>query len=202
VIRLAKALTLVTLVAALLTIAFQIVVVPTASMEGTVLVGDHLLVDRFAYGPNIPFTRYRLPMLKTVQRGDVVSFHPPGRAGEVYLKRVIAVGGDRVQWYEGRVLVDGVAERDSNVHAAKCGKTSSASIVPPGQLYVLGDNREHSEDSRYFGTVPEQNVIGEPVMVLWSFRSASQQWLRSRLAVYLDHPVTRLRWRRLFQKIG
>lgn len=166
------------------------------------LVGDHLLVDRFAYGPNIPLTRHRLPILKQVQRGEVVSFHPPGRGDEIYLKRVIAVGGDRVQWFGGRVYVNGAAERDSNVHATNCVKTSAVTIVPAGQLYVLGDNREHSEDSRYFGTVPEQNVIGEPVMVLWSFRSASQQWLRSRLAVYLDHPVARLRWHRFFQKIG
>jgi signal peptidase I len=74
-------------------------------------------------------------------------------------------------------------------------------IVPPGELYLLGDNRDHSEDSRSFGTVPEQNVIGEPVLVLWSFADPSERWLKSQVAVYFDHPLERLRWERLFRRV-
>ena len=195
----AKILALVAIVAALLSVAFEVVVVPTASMEGTVLVGDHLLIDRFAYGPEIPFTHVRLQRFKRPQRGDVVSFHPPGRGNEVYLKRVVAVGGDRVEWREGVLFVNG--ERRVEPYAQSGVETSRAMVVPAGQIYVLGDNRRHSEDSRVWGTVPEGNVIGEPVVVMWSIASPTERWLRSQLAVYLDHPVAHLRWERFLQRV-
>jgi len=201
VIRAAKILTLVLLVAALLSVAFQVVVVPTASMEGTVLVGDHLLIDRFAYGPAIPFTHLRLPRMNHVRRGDVISFHPPGHTNDVYLKRVIAVGGDRVESRDGELYVNGQRRVERYAQCAKCGRGSPEIIVPAGELYVLGDNRDHSEDSRNFGTVPERNVIGEPVIVLWSFSNPTRSWLRSQVAVYFDHPVAHLRWHRCFQKV-
>lgn len=193
--------TLVGLIATLLSIAFQVVVIPTASMEGTVLVGDHLLIDRFAYGPKLPFMEARLPRLKTISRGDVVSFHPPGREREVYLKRVIAIGGDRVESRAGELYINGVRRAEPYVQCTRFCKGSRELLVPAGQLYVLGDNRDHSEDSRNFGTVPEQNVIGEPVLVLWSFADPTERWLRSQVAVYFDHPVAHLRWERFFQKV-
>lgn len=179
----------------MLSVAFQIVVIPTISMERTVLVGDHLLIDRFAYAPEIPFTHIRLPRLKKVERGEVVSFHPPGRSGEVYLKRVVAVGGDLVEVRGAALYVDG---RIIEPHA---GEKAVSRVVPAGELYVLGDNRDRSEDSRYFGTVPESNVIGEPVMVLWSFAAPTRVWLKSATAAYLHHPIARLRWDRFFQPV-
>lgn len=183
---------------ALVAVGFQVVVVPTASMEGTVLVGDHLLIDRLAYGPEIPFTHVRLPRLRKARRGDVVSFHPPGREGEVYLKRVIAVGGDRVEWREGELFVNGGRRVEPY---ARSGTGSRELVVPRGEIYVLGDNRNHSEDSRVWGTVPEQNVIGEPVVVMWSIASPTERWLRSEMAVYLDHPVAHLRWERFMRRV-
>jgi signal peptidase I len=201
VIRATKIIVLVGLVVSLLSLAFQIVVVPTASMEGTVLVGDHLLIDRFAYGPEIAFGHLRLPRLKKVQRGDVVSFHPPGRAGEVYLKRVVAVGGDRVESRDGVLYINGEPRLEKRARFEMWPAGAQQLVVAPGQLYVLGDNRDHSEDSRKFGTVPEVNVIGEPVMVLWSFANPTREWLRSEIAVYFDHPVAHLRWERFFQKV-
>ena len=193
-IRAAKIGALVLLVTATLSIAFQVVVVPTASMERTVLVGDHLLIDRFAYGPTIPFTQVHLPRLKKVQRGDVVSFHPPGKGNEVYLKRVVALGGDRVEIRGSGLCVNGkLVERHAQGMADM--------VVPSGQLFVLGDNRDRSEDSRSFGTVPEANVIGEPVMVLWSFAVPTREWLQSQTAAYFNHPIARLRWERFFRRV-
>ncbi len=188
---------LLALIAALLSVAFQIVVVPTPSMEGTVLVGDHLLIDRFAYGPEVPVVHWRLPRLKSPQRGDVVSFHPPWRGSEVYLKRVIAVGGDRVQWHNGMLYVNGEAIPGTLSGA----KNSPESIIPAGRIYLLGDNRRNSEDSRVWGTVPETNVIGEPVMVMWSIASPTDRWLHAQLTVYFDHPLAHLRWSRLFRLV-
>jgi signal peptidase I len=179
---------------AIFAIGLQIVVVPTASMEGTVLVGDHLLIDRLAYGPQLPFTHLRLPRLRKVRRGDVVSFHPPQRESEVYLKRVVARGGDRVESRSGELYING---RQQGARYAN----AQSFIVPRGELYLLGDNRGHSEDSRAFGPVPEENVIGEPVMVLWSFADPSERWLQSQVAVYFDHPLERLRWERFFRKV-
>jgi signal peptidase I len=172
-------------------------------MEGTVLVGDHLLIDRFDYGPQIPFLGVRLPRLKTPQRGDVVSFYAPVSDGDVYLKRVVAVGGDRVQWRNGVLFVNGLQEQRWEPYA-EIGHVATATpdmIVPPGRLYLLGDNRDHSEDSRFWGTVPEANVIGEPVIVLWSIAGSTQRWLRSQTAAYFDHPVAHLRWQRFFQPV-
>lgn len=176
-------------------LAFQVAVVPTPSMESTVLVGDHLLIDRLSYGPPIPFTDLRLPRIKKVRRGEVVSFHPPGRPADVYLKRVVAVAGDRVETCGSAVYVnEAVADR-------ACGSGRRTLVLAEGELYMLGDNRDRSEDSRYFGPVPEANVIGEPVIVLWSFAHPTDRWLKSRVAVYFDHPVRRMRWARLFQRV-
>ncbi len=179
----------------MLSIAFQVVVVPTASMERTVLVGDHLLIDRFAYGPTIPFTQVRLPRLKKVQRGDVVSFYSPRTGDQVYLKRAVAIGGDRVEICGGELYVNGVlVERHASI-------ADVGTVVPAGQIYVLGDNRDRSEDSRSFGTVRENSVIGEPVVVLWSFAVPTREWLESQTAVYFNHPVARLRWSRFFRVV-
>lgn len=191
---------LLVVLAAFLRFALQVVVVPTPSMEGTVLVGDHLLIDRLAYGPEIPFTHFRLPCLKSVRRGDVVSFHPPGHSNEVYLKRVAAVGGDRVQWRNGALYVNGDREAEPNT-APTYAENSPDFLVPSGQIYLLGDNRNHSEDSRSWGTVPDRNVIGEPMLVLWSFASPTRQWLRSTTAAYFDHPIDHFRWQRLFRRV-
>jgi signal peptidase I len=180
--------------AAMFAIGLQVVVVPTASMEGTVLVGDHLLIDRLAYGPQLPFTNFRLPRLRKVRRGDVVSFHPPGGVNEVYLKRVVAREGDRVESHAGELYINGLPQ-GARYWGAK------SFLVPSGQLYLLGDNRDHSEDSRSFGAVPERDVIGEPIVVLWSFADPSQLWLQSQVAVYFDHPLERLRWQRFFRKV-
>jgi signal peptidase I len=113
----------------------------------------------------------------------------------VYLKRVLALGGDRVETRRGEIYVNGALIEPHSFGA------NATALVPAGQLYVLGDNRRHSEDSRYFGTVPESNVIGEPVMVLWSFAIPTREWLESRTAAYFNHPIAHLRWGRFFRRV-
>jgi signal peptidase I len=172
--------------------AFQVVVVPTASMERTVLIGDHLLVNRIAY----KFGR--------VQRGDVVSFRAPGKRNGIYLKRVVAVGSDKVEIRDGVVSVNSRRVTEPYVEHVRgfreLGKI--AVVVPPGDMFVLGDNRDRSEDSRYFGTVPQSSVVGKPVMVLWSFAIPTEEWmLPQQVALYFDHPIARLRWSRMFRPL-
>ncbi len=159
-------------------------------MENTILIGDHLLVNRAAY------------WLRKVHRGEVVSFVPPGKRNVVYLKRVVALGGDHVEIRDGVVLVNGnsVAEPYAR-HIGRFDQTLSAN-VPKGELFMLGDNRERSEDSRNFGTVPEKNVVGKPVMVLWSFSFPTDKWLTSSIAAtYLNHPFDHLRRTRFFRTV-
>ena len=195
------------LVALIFSFVLQLGMVPTASMEGTVLVGDHLLMLKFPYGPNIPFTSYRLPQLRTPKSGEIVAFRSPVEPDEIYLKRVIAVAGDVVEIRRGLLYVNGAPMPESYARVRPSRRwTWQENIlperVPAGSLFVLGDNRDNSEDSRYWGPVPVANVIGEPLFVFWSYDAPSSAWLDPNLldqvrlyASALTH-ITQTRWRR------
>jgi signal peptidase I len=177
--------------------AFQI---PSASMERTLLVGDYLLVDKAQYGGAsgaLPLLPYR-----EVERGDIVVFHYPLKPEMYFVKRVVAVPGDRVRMLDKQLFVNGKPEeaeyathrdrshdpyRDdfpalayapSNVDRAwffglrRDVGASAELVVPPGQYFVLGDNRDDSQDSRYWGFVPRANIVGRPLLIYWSVRSA------------------------------
>lgn len=181
--------------------------VPTPSMEGTVLVGDHLLLLKLPYGPRIPFTGYRVPRWRTPKPGEIVAFRSPVEPGEVYLKRVIAVAEDTVEIQHGILYVNGVRMPEDYAHVRASRRWSwqeniSPRRVPANSLFVLGDNRDNSEDSRYWGPVPVANVIGEPVVVFWSYDAPSSAWLdpsflhQVRLYASAFGHVTQTRWRR------
>lgn len=156
-------------------------VVPTASMEGTILVGDHLFMDKLLYGPEIPVTGWRLPALKSVHRGDIVVFHYPKDPSEMFLKRVAAVGGDTLEIRNGTLYVNAQPVREP--YAVHQGPLHTEHedmrplTVPLGKLFVMGDNRDNSSDSREWGFVPVKNVIGEPMFVYWSYDAPSSRWL-------------------------
>ncbi len=185
-------------------------VVPTPSMEGTILVGDHLFWSKALYGPEIPLTHWRLPRLRTVRRGDIVAFRFPGDREQTYLKRVAAVGGDLVEIRGGSLFVNGVPVHENYAmhHGGKswshAWEQMPARLVPAGHIFVLGDNRDNSSDSRDWGPVPEENVIGEPWFVFWSYDAPSAAWLDQspghRVQFYssvLAHFFTRTRWSRV-----
>lgn len=181
--------------------------VPTGSMEGTILVGDHLFLDKFLYGPEIPLLNWRLPMLKTIRRGDIIVFLYPKNPSETYLKRVAGVGGDRLEIRNGVLYVNSrpVPEPYAVHHGPLTAPYEQMApiVVPPGKLFVLGDNRDDSSDSRDWGFVPVQNVIGEPMFVYWSYDAPTSRWLdenaKHRLAFYASIPshfFSRTRWNR------
>ena len=155
--------------------------VPTSSMEGTILVGDHLFMSKLPYGPEIPLLHWRLPMLKTIHRGEIVVFRYPKDPSQTFLKRVAAVGGDTIEIRDGILYVNSRAVNEP--YAVHRGPRSSAHeemrevTVPPGELFVMGDNRDNSSDSRDWGCVPVKNVIGEPLFVYWSYDAPSSSWL-------------------------
>ena len=156
-------------------------VVPTASMEGTILVGDHLFMDKLLYGPEIPLVHWRLPALKTIHRGDIVVFRYPKDVTETFLKRVTAVGGDRLEIKNGVLYVNSkpvqepYAVHHAPVHSPE--ESWGPTVVPEGKLFVMGDNRDNSSDSRDWGFVPISNVIGEPLFVYWSYDAPTARWL-------------------------
>ena len=185
----------------------EVGMVPTPSMEGTVLVGDHLVLLKLPYGPNIPFTHFRLPQWRSPKPGEIVAFRSPVEPGEVYLKRVIAVAGDTVEIQHGFLYVNGVRmpEQYARIRAARrwsWQENISARRVPSNSLFVLGDNRDNSEDSRYWGPVPVANVVGEPIFVFWSYDAPSSAWLdpsllhQVRLYASAVGHATQIRWRR------
>jgi len=155
--------------------------VPTASMEGTILVGDHLFMDKLLYGPEIPLVHWRLPALKTIHRGDIIVFRYPKDVTETFLKRVTALGGDRLEIKNGVLYVNSkpvqepYAVHHAPVHSPE--ESWGPTVVPEGKLFVMGDNRDNSSDSRDWGFVPTSNVIGEPLFVYWSYDAPTARWL-------------------------
>jgi signal peptidase I len=175
--------------------AFQI---PSPSMENTLLVGDYLLVNKLCYGGGGPGD-YFMPYHR-VQRGDIVVFHYPVDPAQHFVKRVIGVPGDRVRLVNKQVLVNGVPLKEPYAHFSRpaddvfrdnfprldvmSGPTpewwlqlrklveDGQLIVPEGHYFVMGDNRDNSSDSRYWGFVPEANIIGRPLVIYWSVRGA------------------------------
>jgi signal peptidase I len=180
-------------------------VVPTSSMEGTILVGDHLLLNKWLYGPRIPFTRWHFPVLKKPQRGEIIVFHYPRDPSLRFVKRVVAVGGDKVEIRNGTVYVNNIAANEPYaVHAGDVHspvENMAARVMRPDQLFVLGDNRDNSEDSRFWGPVPLANVIAEPVMIFWSYDAPSAAWMAEdhRISFYAsiaENLFSHTRWNR------
>jgi signal peptidase I len=182
-------------------------VVPTASMEGTILVGDHLFMDKLLYGPEIPLVNWRLPMLKTIHRGDIVVFHYPRDPEETFLKRVTATGGDRLEIRDSVLYVNSVPVKEPYaVHHAPVHDPQESwgpTVVPEGELFVMGDNRDNSSDSRDWGFVPIKNVIGAPLFVYWSYDAPTARWLDEnpshKISFYASiagNFISRTRWNR------
>ena len=171
--------------------AFQI---PSPSMENTLLVGDYLLVNKLCYGRGSA-ADYFMPY-RRVRRGDIVVFHYPVNPAQHFVKRVIGVPGDRVRLVNKQVLVNGVPLKETYVRFSRPandlfrdsfprldvapGETpewwlqlrklveDGQLIVPEGHYFVMGDNRDDSYDSRYWGLVPQDNIIGRPLLIYWS----------------------------------
>lgn len=147
--------------------------IPTGSMRPTLLEGDRILVNKFIYGAKIPFTDLRLPGLRKPQRGDVVVFIYPEDRTRDFIKRLVAFGGESVQIINGTIYIDGRPLDNSPFdqryyyNRGSYGDEGLEIVVPRGQYYVLGDNSASSRDSRYWGFVPEKNILGKAFLIYW-----------------------------------
>jgi signal peptidase I len=151
--------------------------IPSESMLNTLLVGDFLFVNKIEYGPKIPFTHIRLPGLRAPKPGDVIVFDFPPDPSKQFIKRCIAVGGQTVEIKHKQVYVDGAKRAEPFVrHISPTedpeGYTPRDNYkpptVPPGQLFMMGDNRDNSYDSRFWGPVPMDLVQGRAMFIYFS----------------------------------
>lgn len=144
--------------------------IPTSSMVHTIEVGDHIFVNKHAYGYFLPFTEKRF-LQKQVQRGDVIVFPYPLEPNLDYIKRVIGIPGDEIRIIGETVIVNGREEGIDHLYFDPAYLTLPENIsttVPEGKLWVMGDNRRNSKDSRFWGFVDENTVVGKAVMIFWS----------------------------------
>lgn len=194
--------------------------IPTGSMEKTLLVGDFLLVNKAVYGAQIPGTRARLPGFEQPRRGDVVVFLAPKDPGKYYVKRLVGLPGDTLAMRHKRLYLDGrlvpepyamytdfvddpyspemLWQRNFLVNPSRRWRYHPTRdnwgpiVVPPHEYFMLGDNRDDSEDSRYWGFVDQRALEGRPLMVYYSFNPRSMEpfpWL------------TNVRWGRIGEAI-
>ena len=210
----------------------QAFVIPTGSMEDTLLIGDHLLVDKLAYAPPGPVTRYVLPY-SDVKRGDIIVFRYPVDIRQTFVKRVLGVPGDRLRLVNKQVFLNGKKldepyvyhkteyvdsyrdnfPSDPNVHVAESALDmlekhvqGGEVVVPQGGYFAMGDNRDSSLDSRYWGFVPRDNIIGKPLIIYWSYDAPTEALASPGIGVdhmldLVQHFFTKTRWKRTFRLI-
>src|SRR5579884_1251193 len=218
----------------LTTFLVQAFVIPSGSMEDTLLIGDHVLVDKMAYSPCGAFSRMVLPY-REPRDGDIIVFRYPVHIEENFVKRVIGVPGDRIRIVNKVVYRNGVRldepyafhksdviepYRDNfpgepNTPLDELGYArnmlqyhvvNGELVVPPGQYFAMGDNRDASLDSRYWGFVPRGNIMGKPLLIYWSYAAPPDQLsdqsinLRHMLDV-AEHFFSRTRWSRTLKLI-
>ncbi len=174
--------------------------IPSGSMEDTLLIGDFLLVDKITYGAKVPGTIWRLPGLRDPRRGDILVFKDP-RTNRDYIKRCIATGGETIQLVDNVVSIDGKV-LDEPYKAIKpvpgpVRDDFGPKVVREKSLFMMGDNRNNSQDSRYWNELDENRVVGRAFVLYWSsdpdrspgwVRSMSESPIKGFLSLFLGRP--------------
>jgi signal peptidase I len=202
------------------TFAVQAFKIPTGSMETNLLIGDHLLVNKLVYSPSFGPLEALLLGKKEVKRGHVVVFKFPEDPSRDFIKRVIGLPGEKVEIRDKQVLIDGQPLDEPYVHflepplrrddpeyglrAESIRDNWGPEVVPPGQLFVMGDNRDNSRDSRFWGFLPRDQVKGRALLVYWSYEASRDEYHRTGYVEWLKDTLTafgRTRWNRFFHLI-
>ena len=197
--------------------------IPTGSMEENLLIGDHLLVNKFVFGPTAtPIERGVLPVGR-IRRGDVIVFKYPEEPERDFIKRVIGLPGETVELREKRVFINGTRLDEPYVHFlqppgqnSEFHEVTSFDVrerygpvtVPPTHFFVMGDNRDNSQDSRYWGFLPRDYVKGKALVIYWSYEADREDYAEDGagatvkgLVSVFAHFFTRTRWDRMFHQI-
>lgn len=216
----------------------QAFVIPTGSMEDTLRIGDHLLVDKLAFAPSRPMSRHLLPYQEP-KHGDIIVFRYPGDIDQTLIKRLIGVPGDRIRITDGIVYRNGQQLNEPYVYhkyaydakldnfpwpccrpvkeelarhaqAEMLGlHVSGGDVIVPGNFYFgMGDNRDNSSDSRYWGFIPRDNIIGKPFLIYWSYRATTEELTGETAGSITTHAIdlaqhffTRTRWDRTLRVV-
>ena len=192
--------------------------IPTGSMENNLLIGDHLLVNKFVFGP-AGAERALLPM-RDIRRRDIVVFKYPNEPQRDFIKRVIGLPGETLELRSKKVYINGEPLDEPYVHflepASDSQEVTSFDVrerygpvrVPEGQYFVMGDNRDNSQDSRYWGFLPRGYIKGKALMIYWSYESGRAEYAEDgvgatvqRLLSVVTHFFTRTRWERILHQI-
>jgi signal peptidase I len=194
--------------------------IPTGSMENNLLIGDHLLVNKFVFGPTIGAVDRALLPIRNIRRGDVVVFKYPDEPDRDFIKRVIGLPGETLEMRAKKIYIDGKPLDEPYVHFLQPASDAQEITrfdmreqygpvtVPAGHYFVMGDNRDNSQDSRYWGFLPAHYVKGRALMIYWSYESGREDYLdegvgatAKRLLSVVTHFFTKTRWERLFHPI-
>ena len=210
----------------------QAFVIPTGSMEDNLLVGDHLLVDKLAFAPPGSISKYLLPYTE-VKRGDIIVFRYPVDIRQTFVKRVIGIPGDHIRVENKQVFRNGEKLNEPyKVHKASYldpyrdnfpsqpyhslsdralemlerNVVNGEVVVPPQSYFAMGDNRDNSLDSRYWGFVPRENIIGKPLIIYWSYDTTTDRLADPTIGTdhiidLFQHFFTKTRWNRTLQLI-
>ena len=210
-----------------MTTLVQAFVIPTGSMEDTLLVGDHLLVDKLTYAPAGSLSKHILPY-SNVHRGDIIVFRYPVDIKQTFVKRAIGVPGDRLRIVNRQVFVNEKALNEPyKVHKQgfmdyyrdnfpsepntmiypdaqtmlEKNVQNGEVVIPPDKYFAMGDNRDNSLDSRYWGFVPRENIIGKPLVIYWSYDAPTERLANPSIGFdhikdLMLHFFTKTRWSR------
>lgn len=205
------------------TFVVQAFKIPTGSMENNLLIGDHLLVNKFVFGPTTSRLERALLPVADVKRGDVIVFKYPEEPERDFIKRVIGLPGETLEVRDKKVFINGTALDEPYAHylqpvasPSEFHEVTSFDVrdrygpvtVPPNQFFMMGDNRDNSQDSRYWGFLPRENIKGKSLVIYWSYEADREDYQDEGAGATLKgfgsvfaHFFTRTRWHRMLHQI-
>src|SRR3989442_6378613 len=205
------------------TFVVQAFKIPTGSMEENLLIGDHLLVNKFVLGPTETSVERKLLPVGDIKRRDVIVFKYPEEPDRDFIKRVIGLPGETVEVRDKKVYINGAPLDEPYVHFlqppsgnSELHEVTSFDVresykpvtVPPNQYFVMGDNRDNSQDSRYWGFLPRDYIKGKALVIYWSYEGGREDYQEGNtgdtlrgLGSTFAHFFTRTRWDRMFHQI-
>jgi signal peptidase I len=205
------------------TFVVQAFKIPTGSMENNLLIGDHLLVNKFALAPTSSGLERSLLPIATIKRGDVLVFKYPVEPDRDFIKRVIGLPGETLELKEKKIYINGKPLDEPYVHFleeprrnSEFSEVTSSDVrenygpvtVPPNQFFMMGDNRDNSADSRYWGFMPRDYVKGKALLIYWSYESEREDYEDESagatvkgIASIFAHFFTKTRWERMLRVI-
>jgi signal peptidase I len=205
------------------TFVVQAFKIPTGSMEENLLIGDHLLVNKFVFAPTMSASEVSLLPVDTIHRGDVIVFKYPEEPDRDFIKRVIGLPGETIEIREKKVYVNGSPMQEPYAHyleplstLSELHEVTSLDVrekygpvtVPPDHFFVMGDNRDNSQDSRYWGFLPRNYVKGRALVIYWSYESGPEDYrspgalgaVKAVGSVFMNF-FTGTRWERMLRQI-